>query len=178
MKYISRYLCMAVLAGVVISCGHKKKSESPAPGSVFAVEAPADTTAYEPVARKAFSVQVPKGWKPSSTMSSQACVLYLTTAPFTTATVVTDEKLSLDALIRQHQQAGEKQRPDQEFYGRRFVVFDSITPASHLLLTVATALGDGVLILTLEAGPQKLPMEETHAALFDNMKSILENITF
>jgi hypothetical protein len=48
----------------------------------------------------------------------------------------------------------------------------------NIILSVGTPFEDGMFVMTLKAGPQRLPMEETHTAMYENMKTLLQRIVF
>ena len=94
------------------------------------------------------------------------------------ADITTASQLKPKAYVAQREKEGCKHRPDVEVYGRVFSVYDRTDSDANIILSVATPFEDGMFIMTLKAGPQRLPMEETHAAMYDNMKTLLERIVF
>lgn len=178
MRKIFFFACAALMTAFLLGCGHKQPKAEVTSGSVFANEVPADTVESEPLSDEAYTVQVPVGWKVNKEMESGLCVLCLRQAPFTVATIETLPSLSFDKYVSLRTNEGCKQRSNKTFYGREFVVHDFVDCDANLIIRAATPLSDGVFVLTLEAGPQRLPMEETHAAMFDNMKTLLQNVIF
>ena len=177
---MKKLLCVAAMAALLVSCGHKKQPHAEVTsGGVFAPEVTVDTVQAEPLSGQAYTIDIPSDWKAgSSGMMGNSCVLHLRKAPYTKVNITTAPKLSQEKFVALRQQEGSKHRPDVEVYGRIFTVYDRTDADANLILTAATPLADGMFIMTLQAGPQRLPMEETHAALFDNMKTLLEHIVF
>ena len=179
MKKLYFIACAVALAAALSSCGNKKSPRAEVtPGGVFANEVPTDTTEAQSLEGQAYTIQIPAHWKSDQDMMGNTSVLHFTNPPYTKATITTLAKLSLEEYIARCQKEGSKQRPDKDFYGRKFVVFDTVDKDGNLIISAATPLGEDVFTLTLVAGPQRLPMESTHSAMFDNMKTLLENVIF
>ena len=168
------------MAVIITSCGNKKQPQAQVTqGGVFANEVPVDTVQAEPLTGEAYTIEIPSGWKSADAgMMGNSCVLHLRKAPYTVANITTAPKLNSDAYIAMRDKEGCKRRPALEVYGRQFMVYDRTDTDANIILSAATPLGDGLFILTLKAGPQRLPMEETHSAMYDNMKTLLENVVF
>lgn len=177
---MKKLLCVAAMAALLVSCGHKKQPHAEVtPGGVFAPEVPVDTVQAEPLTGEAYTIDIPSDWRAGNDgMSGNSCVLHLRKAPYTKVNIMTAPTLPPDKFAAARENEGCKHRPDVEVYGRTFMVYDRTDADANLILTAATPLGDGVFIMTLQAGPQRLPMEETHAALFENMQTLLEHIVF
>lgn len=177
---MNKFLCVAVMAALFVSCGHKKQPHAEVTeGSVFAPEVPVDTVQAEPLNGQAYTIDVPPGWRIGKDgIAGDSCVLHLLNAPYTEVHIATAPKLKPEAFVAQREKEGCKHRPDLDVYGRQFMIYDLTDPDANLILTAATPQGDGLFVMTLKAGPQRLPMEETHSAMYDNMKSLLEHIVF
>ena len=177
---MSRFLCVAAVAVLLVSCGGKKQPHAEVTqGGVFAPEVPVDTVQAEPLTGQAYTIDIPSDWRAGSDgMMGNSCKLHLRRAPYTEVYITTAPQLKPEAYVAQQVEQGAKHRPDVEVYGRVFSVYDRTDSHANIILSVATPLDDGVFIMTLKAGPQRLPMEETHAAMYDNMKTLLEHIVF
>ena len=177
---MSRFLCVAAVAALLVSCGGKKQPHAEVTqGGVFAPEVPVDTVQAEPLTGQAYTIDIPADWRAGSNgMMGNSCKLHLRRAPYTEVYITTAPQLKPEAYVAQQVEQGAKHRPDVEVYGRVFSVYDRTDSHANIILSVATPLDDGVFIMTLKAGPQRLPMEETHAAMYDNMKTLLEHIVF
>ena len=177
---MSRFLCVAAVAALLVSCGGKKQPHAEVTqGGVFAPEVPVDTVQAEPLTGQAYTIDIPSDWRAGSDgMMGNSCKLHLRRAPYTEVYSTTAPQLKPEAYVAQQVEQGAKHRPDIEVYGRVFSVYDRTDSHANIILSVATPLDDGVFIMTLKAGPQRLPMEETHAAMYDNMKTLLEHIVF
>ena len=177
---MKKFLCLAAMAALLVSCGGKKQPHAEVTsGSVFAPEVLADTVQAEALTGQAFTIDVPSDWRSgTSGIMGNSCVLHLRKAPYTEVNITTAPKLKPEAYVAQREKEGCKHRPDVEVYGRVFSVYDRTDSDANIILSVGTPFEDGMFIMTLKAGPQRLPMEETHAAMFDNMKTLLERIVF
>ena len=175
-----KILCLAAVAALLVSCGGKKQPHAEVTsGSVFAPEVIADTVQAEPLTGQAYTIDIPSDWRAGSKgMSGDSCMIHLLRAPYTEANIIIAPKLKPKAYVAQREKEGCKHRPDVEVYGRVFSVYDRTDSDANIILSVATPFEDGMFIMTLKAGPQRLPMEETHAAMYDNMKTLLERIVF
>lgn len=179
MKKLLSITCAVAIAAALSSCGNKKQPHAEVTsGGVFADEVPVDTTQKESLAGQAYTVQVPAHWKSNQDMMGNTCEMHFTNPPYTKATITTLAKQTLEEYVARCQKDGRKQRPDKDFYGRKFVVFDTVDKEGNLVISAATPIGEDVFTLTLMAGPQRLPMESTHSVMFDNLKTLLENVTF
>ena len=179
-KRLFKIVCVALGVTVIAGCSHKKKPVAEVtPGGVFAPEVPVDTVQAEPLTGQAYTIDIPADWRAGSNgMMGNSCVLHLRTAPYTEAYITTAPQLKPEEFVAQREKEGCKRRSDREVYGRQFMVYDRTDSNANIILSVATPLNDGVFIMTLKAGPQKLPMEETHSAMYDNMKTLLEHVVF
>ena len=177
---MKKFLCLAAMAALLVSCGGKKKPHAEVTsGSVFAPEVLADTVQAEPITEQAYTIDIPSDWRPSDEgMSGDSCKLHLRKAPYTDVIITTALKLKPEAYVAQREKEGCKHRPDVEVYGRVFSVYDRTDSDANIILSVGTPYEDGMFMMTLKAGPQRLPMEETHAAMYENMKTLLERIVF
>jgi hypothetical protein len=177
---MKKFLCLAAMAALLVSCGGKKQPHAEVTsGSVFAPEVLADTVQAEALTGQAFTIDVPSDWRSgTSGIMGNSCVLHLRKAPYTEVNITTAPKLKPEAYVAQREKEGCKHRPDVEVYGRVFSVYDRTDSDANIILYVGTPFEDGMFIMTLKAGPQRLPMEETHAAMYDNMKTLLERIVF
>ena len=177
---MKKFLCLAAMAALLVSCGGKKQPHAEVTsGSVFAPEVLADTVQAEALTGQAFTIDVPSDWRSgTSGIMGNSCVLHLRKAPYTEVNITTAPKLKPEAYVAQREKEGCKHRPDVEVYGRVFSVYDRTDSDANIILSVGTPFEDGMFIMTLKAGPQRLPMEETHAAMFENMKTLLNRIVF
>jgi len=177
---MKKFLCVATVAVILVSCGGKKQPHAEVTsGGVFAPEVLADTVQAEPLTGQAYTIDIPSDWRAgSSGMMGNSCVLYLRRAPYTEVNITTAPQLKPEVYVAQREKEGCKHRPDVEVYGRVFSVYDRTDSDANIILSVSTPFEDGMFIMTLKAGPQRLPMEETHAAMYDNMKTLLERIVF
>jgi hypothetical protein len=92
--------------------------------------------------------------------------------------ITTAPKLKPEDYVAQREKEGCIKRSDQEVYGRVFTVYDRMDSEKNIVLSVGTPFEDGMFVMTLKAGPQRLPMEETHTAMYENMKTLLQRIVF
>ncbi len=177
---MKKFLCLAAMAAILASCGGKKQPHAEVTsGGVFAPEVLADTVQAEPLTGQAYTIDVPADWRTEeSGMTGNSCVLHLRKAPYTTVSITTAPKLKPEDYVAQREKEGCVKRSDQEVYGRVFTVYDRTDDDANIVLSVSTPFEDGMFIMTLKAGPQRLPMEETHAAMFENMKTLLNRIVF
>ena len=180
MKNLCFIVCAVAIAAALSSCGGKKQPHAEVTqGGVFAPEVPVDTVQAEPLTGQAYTIDIPSDWRAGSHgMMGNSCMLHLRKAPYTEVYITTAPQLKPEAYAEQQVKEGAKHRPDVEVYGRVFSVYDRTDSHSNIILSVSTPLDAGVFIMTLKAGPQRLPMEETHAAMYDNMKTLLERIVF
>ena len=177
---MKKFLCLAAMAALLVSCGGKKQPHAEATsGSVFAPEVLADTVQAEVLTGQAYTIDIPSDWRTGDAgMMGNSCVLILRRAPYTEVNITTAPELKPEAYVALREKEGCKHRPDVEVYGRVFSVYDRTDSDANIILSVGTPYEDGMFIMTLKAGPQRLPMEETHAAMYDNMKTLLERIVF
>jgi hypothetical protein len=177
---MKRFLYLAAMAAVLVSCGGKKQPHAEVTsGGVFAPEVIADTVQAEPITGKAYTSDVPAAWRTEETgVKGDSCVLHLRKAPYTKVSITTAPKLKPEDYVAQREKEGCIKRSDQEVYGRVFTVYDRMDSEKNIVLSVGTPFEDGMFVMTLKAGPQRLPMEETHTAMYENMKTLLQRIVF
>jgi hypothetical protein len=175
-----KFLCVVATAAILVGCGGKKQPHAEVTsGGVFAPEVLADTVQAEPITGKAFTIDVPADWRTEETgVKGDSCVLHLRKAPYTKVSITTAPKLKPEDYVAQREKEGCIKRSDQEVYGRVFTVYDRMDSEKNIILSVGTPFEDGMFVMTLKAGPQRLPMEETHTAMYENMKTLLQRIVF
>lgn len=130
------------------------------------------------ISSNVYTIKVPEGWTARSRMVSNTCVMGLNDSPYTTASFGAVSYQSLAEYKTSREDDGYTSLENVTVNDREFIVMEMEDSDGHFYLTAATAWGDGSFHVKLQTGNCMMEQDEKKAAIDENLKTILENLTF
>ena len=124
-----------------------------------------------------YTIKVPEGWTARSRMVSNTCVMGLNDSPYTTASFGAVSYQSLAEYKTSREDDGYTSLENVTVNDREFIVMEMEDSDGHFYLTAATAWGGGSFHVKLQTGSSMMEQDEKKAAINENLKTILENLT-
>ena len=125
-----------------------------------------------------YTIKVPEGWTARSRMVSNSCVMGLNDSPYTTASFSAVSYQSPAEYKSSKERDGYTSLENVTVNDREFVVMEMEDSDGHFYLIASTAWGDGSINVKLQTGNCMMEQDEKKAAIDENLKTILENLTF